>query len=57
MKFLSSPAAAPSVVFPSSGARTYVQSTDPALDSPPAVSPYVWYRTDAGGAVIDILVG
>jgi hypothetical protein len=31
---------------------TYIGETDPL-----AASPYIWYKTDAGGTVIDILQG
>ncbi len=34
------------------GVATYVQQTDPL-----APSPYIWYKTDATGDVIDILKG
>lgn len=34
------------------GVPVYVQQDDPAV-----ASPYVWFKTDAGGVVIDILKG
>ena len=34
------------------GVPVYVQETDPAV-----ASPYIWFQTDATGAVIDILKG
>lgn len=34
------------------GVVVYVQQTDPL-----AASPYIWFQTDAGGVVIDILKG
>lgn len=34
------------------GAATYIQESDP--EGP---SPYIWYKTDASGKVIDILKG
>ena len=42
---------------PAPGVGTYIQQTNPALDTTPAVSPFLWYRTDASGHVIDILKG
>ena len=35
-----------------SGVPVYVQETEPA-----AASPYLWYRTNASGQVVDILKG
>lgn len=35
-----------------SGAPIYVQETDPAV-----ASPYVWFKTDPEGRVVDILKG
>ncbi len=34
------------------GGNVFIQQTEPA-----AASPYLWYRTDANGRVIDILKG
>lgn len=34
------------------GVATYIQETDPL-----AASPYLWYKTDASGNVIDIVKG
>lgn len=34
------------------GGNTFIQETEPA-----AASPFIWYRTNASGAVIDILKG
>ena len=34
------------------GSNTFIQQTEPV-----AASPYIWYRTDASGRVVDILKG
>jgi hypothetical protein len=34
------------------GGNVFIQQTDPLV-----ASPYIWYRTDASGRVIDILKG
>ena len=34
------------------GGNVYIQETDPAV-----ASPYIWFKTDATGVVIDILKG
>lgn len=63
MKFLSSPIEGPGVTFPGGGGGThygiptYLQETDPALDALPPVTPYIWFRTNSQGKVIDILQG